>query len=234
MRRLVICVLFVTCPMIVQYQVFQLWSQSFSQAADPFESHVPSITLKDQSILDAIAALGPNSNIAFSIEFPLGTTISSDAPPLRKLDDTIAAGTVAEVLDRLCTIDPTFTWIKIGNTANILPRAKVEDPRYVLNRKIDHLNLSNVSNAWDAVLATVNHLPGTREQIAILQIGTGLNFPRSWSVTFTNVTLREAFDDIAQHLGPTYGWQFSGAEDFRIISFHQRLAPRPHLAAPSN
>ena len=58
-------------------------------------------------------------------------------------------------------------------------------------------------------------------------MATSVSFAHAWSTTLHDLTIREVFDLIAQRLGPTYGWQFSGAQDFRIITFHQGLLPNP-------
>jgi hypothetical protein len=54
-----------------------------------------------------------------------------------------------------------------------------------------------------------------------------LTFPRPWTANVNGVTVREVFDQIAQQFGPSYGWQFSGAMDFRLITFHQGLQAKP-------
>lgn len=128
---------------------------------------------------------------------------------------TLEPGTIREVLDKLCSLDQAFTWTRIGNTANIVPRAMLDDPRYLLNRRLEILSFKDVSNAQDAVLEMLGQLPGPREQVAILQSGIPLSFAHPWTATFRNVTVREVFDNIAQQFGPTYDWQFGGAADFR-------------------
>jgi len=200
---------------------------------DPFQLRAPGIGLKDQSIVDGIAALSQSSDVAYSMEFPLGATISAASPPVKTVTATIEPGTIREVLDKLCVLDQTFTWTRIGNTANIVPRAMLDDPGYLLNRRLEILSFKDVSKAQDAVLEMVGQLPGPREQVAILQSGIPLSFVHPLTATFRNITVREVFDYVAQQFGPTYGWQFGGAADFRVITFHQRLAPKPKPSNPS-
>jgi hypothetical protein len=195
--------------------------------ADPFEMRVPSIQLTDQSIVDGVASLSRSTNIAYSVEFPLGPTISTAAPPLKLITAAIPQASVRQMLDELCNLDPTFTWMRRGNDANILPRDLANDPRYLLNRSLESVRLSEVQSAQQAVVSMVDQLSGPREQIAILQSGVALNFAQPWTERLHNITVREFLDEVARHLGPTYGWQFGGATDFRVITFHQRLAPKP-------
>jgi len=205
--------------------------QAPTERNDVFLQRVGAVGLNDQSIVDGIAMLSGEAGLAVSVEYPLGATISGPAPPLRTFNAKVGPGTVSETLDRLCAIDPTFVWTRDGNMVNILPRSLASDPRYLLNRKIEELTFREVREADNAVIEIANQLPGAREQIAILATGTSLSFSQPWSATLKNVSVRDVLDGIAQRLGPSYGWQFSGAQDFRIVIFHQGLLPKPSRAA---
>lgn len=219
---------------IVQLTVlsFTLVSMAFPRqdvvaSSDPFQQHVAGLVLSEQSIVDGVAMLSRSTGLAVSVEFPLGVTISGPAPPLKTITVNIGPGTVAEVLDRLCALDSTFTWTRNGDILHVLPRISAKDPTYVLNKKADELRFQDVQEASDAIMKMVGQLRGPREQIAVLQVGTALNFARPWSATLKDVTVREAVDQIAQQLGSAYGWQFSGAQDFRMVTFHEGLLPKP-------
>ena len=194
---------------------------------DPFAQQVPALELTDETITDGIAKLSQLTNIPYSIEFPLGTTISTSSPQLRRFTTRLGANRLSEMLNRLCELDTTFSWQRIGNSAHLLPRGLTSDDRYVLNRRLSILLFDNIKEADQAVMSTVSQLSGQREQVALMQSGLSLVFARPLSGTFRDITVREAFDIIAQQIGPTYGWQFGGANDFRVLTFHERLAVRP-------
>jgi hypothetical protein len=198
---------------------------------DGFQQRVGPLTLDGQTIGDALAGLSQDTSIGFSVEFPLGKRFAEAGPPLRTIVAHVGPGSIHEILDRLCELDPTFTWKRMGNTANIFPTALESDPNYVLNRRVAVLTFKNVRDAQEAVFEAVDQLSGPKEQIAMLGTGTSATFARPWTATFRDVTIREVFDQIAQQLGPTFGWQFGGAADFRIITFHQRMTARPKRAA---
>lgn len=202
--------------------------QRTTPPADPLQLQVTEVQLNDQSIVDGIAIVTRGAGLAVSVEYQLGATISGPAPSLKTFTTSIGPGTLSEVLDRLCALDPTFTWIRGRNTVNVLPRALADDPNYLLNRKIEELTFREVQKADDAVMDMVGQLSGPRQQIAVLQVGMSLNLARPWTVTLKDVTVRDVFDEIARQLGSTYGWQFSGAQDFRVITFHELLSPRPN------
>jgi hypothetical protein len=201
--------------------------QQARAAQDAFQDRAGGLTLDGQTIIDALARLSQTTRPAYSVEFPLGKTIAEAAPPVKRIMAGVDSGVIPEILDHLCELDRTFTWKRIGNTANIFPRILEGDPSYLLNRLVAVVTFSDVPDAEKAVFEAVAQLPGPKEQIAVLQTGTSLTFVKPWTATFRNITIREIFDQIAQQFGPTYGWQFGGAADFRVITFHERLSAKP-------
>lgn len=218
--------------LLIVVLVCQLYGQEAVVSPDAFQRQVPSINLEKQTIVDGAALVGQNAGLSVSVEYPLAATISQPAPQLQNFSAILPAGTVSTVLDSLCELDPTFTWLRIGNAINLIPRAVANDSSYFLNRKADAFTFENLARAQDAVFKAAEQLPGPKEQIAILQTGMPLDFPRPWTATLKNITVRQVFDDIALQFGPTYGWQFNGAKDFRMITFHEVLQPRREVARP--
>jgi hypothetical protein len=222
LSRLTVVFLFLGCL------VTPAWSQSpATTLEDAFGQSVPGMKLTDEPITNGVAQLGQIGNVAVAVEYPLGNTISAPAPPLVLVTGTFGPGTLASALDALCSLDQTFAWVRIGNTVHILPRALEKDPSYLLNRKIEDLSFQDVPSAQEAVLGAVAQLSGPKQQIAVLQVGMSLSFYHPWIASFKEITVREAFDKIAQQFGPTYGWQFTGAADFKYVTFHERLGVRP-------
>jgi len=201
--------------------------QEPTASPDPFQQRVPGVSLRNQDVIDGIAMLSREAGLTVSVEYRLGKKISGSAPQRGTLIANVGPGTVSEILDGLCALDGEFTWKRDGNMTNVLPRASAGDPSYFLNRTISELTFRDTKNVQDAVFGTAAALPGPKEQIAIMQTGVPLTFSRSWNATFHDVTVREAFNLIAKELGPNYGWQFSGADDFRILTFHQGILPKP-------
>jgi hypothetical protein len=202
-------------------------------ATDPLKQETPPFQLAGQTIIDGAAELNQTSDLAFAVELPLGKTISAPAPAVPKIVATVGPGTLGDALNRLCSLDTTFSWKRIGNTIHVFPRALINEPTYLLNRKIEVLNFKDATDAQGALFAAVKQLPGPREQIAIMQSGISLSFSRPWTASFKDITVREVLDKIAEQLGRNYGWQFGGATDFRIVTFHHRLLPKPAKAEPA-
>jgi hypothetical protein len=189
---------------------------------------VPSLELNKETILDGLVKLNQSTaGVGFAIENPLGRTISADAPTLHTFQVRLAPNTLGNVLDQLCQLDPTFSWQQIGTEVNIFPRALENDKTYVFNRKLDVLEFKDVPDAQAAVFQAIAQLPPPKEQIAIMQAGASVNFARPWTASFKGITIREAFDKIAQQIGSNYGWELTGAADFRLVVFYARLGTMP-------
>jgi len=198
---------------------------------EPLKQIVPSLELNQETILDGLAKLNQSTTgLGFSVELPLGQTISAQAPKLRSFEVVLPASTLGSVLDQLCHLDPTFAWQQSGSQINVFPRALEKDTRYLLNRKVEFLEFKYVPDAQAAVFQTVARLPAPKEQIAIMQSGAAVNFARPWTASFRDITVREAFNRIAQQIGTNYGWQFTGAADFRIVTFYARLGTTPRTS----
>jgi hypothetical protein len=105
----------------------------------------------------------------------------------------------------------------------------MKDSTYLLNKEIAVLELKGVTDAQEAVFTVANQAPGQKQQIALLQSGRSLKFAKPWTVSFKNITVREAFDRIAEQFGATSGWQFGGAADFRVITFHDSISPKTSI-----
>jgi hypothetical protein len=195
---------------------------------DPLKQPVPSLELNNETILDGVAKLNQSTaGVGFAVELPLGRTISAKAPELRRFQVVLAPTTLADILDQFCQLDPTFSWQQFGTDVNVFPRSLMNDPTYVLNRKIEGFNLIDAPDANTALFTALSFLPGPREQIAILQSGMSLSFSRLWTASFKNITIRELLDKIAEQMGGNYGWQFGGAANFRMVTFHVRLGTMP-------
>jgi len=198
--------------------------QTVSQDAreDNFlDGKVPEFEVRDQSLLDALwnIARGPIP-FSFGFEKVLKKNLADPDIPDPRFSLHLRDKTVREILDALCQADPRFTWSMDGSTANVFPRAIVNDPTYFLNRKLQNFGLKNATDVENGLLATVQQLPPPVEQIAEAQIGGGDPYPPApWTVTYYNLTVRQVMNRLALHGGPCGIWIFGGAADFRAFGF---------------
>lgn len=194
-----------------------------NRSTDAFDQQVEHLELRDESIFTAISKLSQSVDVAFSIEGILLPKQEIQPPPDPKFSATIQGKTLKEVLDWLCAMDPRYTWRRDGNTTNFFPSAKLDDKLYFLNRKIPLIMLHEAKDAGDAVFAALQQLPEPKAHLIFLQAGGSLRFAKLWTETMSDLTVRQAFNRIAQELGPTFGWQIGGTQSSPIIMFHYRL-----------
>ncbi len=194
------------------------------RASDPLEQRVPRLKLEDEPLLTGIARLNTlTKDVGFSVELIPGTPTSAP-PPSPKFTAQIEGAAVQEVLDWLCGLDRRYAWARDGNMVNVFPRAIMHDTNYFLNRKLTNLVLHEVSKPMDAVSKATRPISRPGETLVSWQ---GIHdFSKPWTASFTNISVREALNRIAQQLGPGYGWLVAGNPEVRIFSFHQQLRPR--------
>ncbi len=166
----------------------------------------------------------------FGFEKILKEKVSNPDPPEVAFDVKLENKSLREILDALCNADPRFTWSQDGPFVNFYPRATVDDPSYLLNRKLTKLELRNVTAAQGGLLAIHRQLPPPAEQIAHAQLGGDDPYPpEPWTVDFNDITVRQAVNRLAEHGGPYGIWIFSGSKDFRSFGFFN-LHPSPWLS----
>jgi hypothetical protein len=204
------------------------------------ETKVPDFELKNQPLLDGLWLLARGTvPFGFGFEKALKQRLSdpeiADPPLTLQLKDK----SVSEILDVLCQADPRYTWSADGSTVNVFPRAIINDPTYLLNRKLARFELKNATDVQNGLLAIVRQLPPPVEQIAQAQVGGDDPYPpEPWTVTFANLTVRQVANRLAAHGGPYGIWIFGGSRDFRAFGFFnthpfpQTLKSRTESAQP--
>lgn len=171
-------------------------------------------------------ARGP-SPFAFGLEQVLKKKYND--PPLSdvRFSMQMENKTLAEVLDSLCRADPRYTWSLDTATINIYPRSATRVSSYLLNRKLAVLRIKGITHENQGLLAIAQQLPPPAEQLAQVEFGASGSFPpRPWTATFRDLTVRQAVNRLAAHMGPYAYWLFYGSEDFREFAFYQGAVPR--------
>lgn len=142
---------------------------------------------------------------------------------------------VRDILDALCAADARYTWSLDESTINVYPRAVETDPSYLLNLHLAHIELKNITDAYEALTPLARLIP--TEQIGYRHLGPSVQYASPWNASFENLTVRQFINRIAAHLGPTGGWVFSGSKENRWFTFHNgsfaRLGSKRPVAALS-
>jgi hypothetical protein len=196
---------------------------------DPFTQRVDEIELRAESIFDAIGRLNQSFDIAISIEgiLPAEGTVTNPKFTVR-----IENRSLAEVLTLLCELDNRYSWARDGKMVNLFPRALQNDPTYLFNQRLPVLHFENIREVSDAVMQVIHQVPGPPKQLIYWGLGGTQNFAKPLSVTYDDLTVRQAMNRIAQQLGPTFGWQVGGHSQTPAIVFHYKLGTRPGYDVP--
>jgi hypothetical protein len=198
-------------------------------------TRIPGFEVHDQTLLGALwrLARGPVP-FGFGFEKVLKNRLSDPDIPDPRLNLRLQNESIGKILDALCRADSRYTWSSDGVMANLFPKAVVEDSGYLLNRRLETLDLRNVTDVQYGLLAITRQLPPPFEQVAIAQVGGSDPYPTEpWTTDFRNLTVRQAVNRIAAHGGPCGTWIFGGARDFRSFGFfntHRCSEPRPEPA----
>lgn len=130
---------------------------------------------------------------------------------------------LSEVLNRICALDGRYGWSRDGNSINLFPKASLNDQNYFFSRALRELSLRDIRKVADAVLAIDRESGDPSGGVIYMGIGPAQTFAEPWNAEFTDITVRQALNQVARHLGPTYGWQIGGTTKARLILFHYKL-----------
>jgi hypothetical protein len=126
--------------------------------------------------------------------------------------------TVGAVLDTLCQHDSRYTWAAERWTINVYPEDSKRDNKYLLNRRISHLELKDSPNPDRAVFA-LDTLPLPKEQIGYVEAGGDNAYDAPWTASFNDLDVRQFVNELAIHMGPSTIWSFQGSTEERLFSF---------------
>src|SRR6267154_3980581 len=187
---------------------------------EALDAKISSFGLVGQTIYDGLTRL-MNEPVPFSFGFEndLKRKFADPELPDVRFNLSLENKTVKEILDILCSMDVRYTWSQDGATINVYPRSKLGDTSYFLNRRLNRWQINDITDVQQGLLAIVEQLPGPREQVAITQFGGSLSYPNAWKETFQNITVRQAINRVAGHLGARTYWQLTGSGEFRGFSF---------------
>jgi hypothetical protein len=179
-------------------------------ATSNLDNKMGDFSLDDKSLLDGVQILSKtNKRISIGFEKILTPKVADAEVPYPKVTVRLKNATTREALNALCAADPRFTWSLDGLTVNIFPRITVTDSKYLLKRKLPKFRLTAITDIDHGLFAIPEQLPGPVEQIAHSQIGGDDSYPTEpWSASFEDITVRQAVNRLAEHMGNSSSWIF--------------------------
>ncbi len=195
--------------------------------SDVLDRVVSAYKVDNRPIRDVVQELFTSvEGVDMGFEDVLAETLDDPDVPSPAMSLDLSGATLRTALFAICAADPRYTWSIDGATVNVYPQSVSSDPAYLMNRELYSFRLDHAVDIQDGFLAIVHQLPPPTEQVAILQAGGDSSYPpEPWTVTYERVTVRQAINRLAEQMGGSTSWFFSGSKDFRHFAFFHRAAP---------
>jgi hypothetical protein len=188
-------------------------------------SEISAFNLDDETIEVGLKRLASGS-AAFAMGFEHELKSKQTDPQIQdpRLTLHLTATTVRGVLDAMCHADGRYTWSTDDTFINVYPIQSINLSSYLMNRRLTKLDLKELTDIQQGLLAIVNQLPPPREQVAIAYIGGGDDTypPETWTTHYENLTVRQAVNRLLRHMGERASWAFTGSTDFRAFAFNRQ------------
>jgi len=164
--------------MLLAASVPSMTAQTADRTEGLLDERVPRFEMQDGTLFGGVAKLSAEpSQLSFAFEFILTAHTHNSLAPETRFSLHLENRTIRELLNTLCSFDDRYTWTRDGTTVNVHPKETVNDPSYLMNRKLPKLEFRGIASADDALFAAVKQLPLPFEQIAVAQAGATYRIP---------------------------------------------------------
>jgi hypothetical protein len=136
------CVGTLTCMVVAMSLVLSAQEQGLVNRRIPFRLPFIATPLTPYSLQTGIAQLAWTARVPIGFEAPLDQPWQP-APGARAL--AVAGLTIEEVLDAITTQEPRYRWSEDDGVIHLRPGVAFEDPRNVVNRRIDSFTMDNTT-----------------------------------------------------------------------------------------
>jgi len=171
--------------------------------------------------MEGVAELSRNTDVPLHLGIEEIIRERYSDPPDRSVRFSLSfeSETVRQVLDALCSADPRYTWSTDGASINVYPRARASNMVYLLNFRIQRIQLSNIATPYGVFKPLSKLFPYPPDQVGYLQMNAANLYSEPWTVAFEDLTVRELINRVAEHMGPRTSWVWQGGEGERTFSF---------------
>jgi hypothetical protein len=134
-------------------------------------SDISAFNLNEETVEVGLKRLASGST-AFAMGFEHELKSKQTDPPIPdpRLTLHLTGTTVRGALDAMCHADGRYTWSADDTFINVYPITTVNLNSYLMNRRLAKLDLKELTDIQQGLLAIVNQLPPPKEQVAIAQI----------------------------------------------------------------
>lgn len=169
---------------------------------------IADFTITDVTVAEGVAQLGNNYNLLCGIEvIPWPGSPDGLAPALlQNVSLSLQQTTPRQILDKLISLDPTFTWVENEGVANVVMRQAYESPDYPLNKRIAHFKVDDrpytMVFGGPYLPAGLFQLPQVSESLVF---GSSGRWPREFeplvSLDIIDATVRVITNQVARRVG---------------------------------
>jgi hypothetical protein len=188
-------------------------------STSPLNFTVAHFDLTDSTLIDVLSKLSlePLAGLHLGVEEVLQEKFPEAPDRSVRFSLSLENATVRDIVGALCQFDSRYTWYTDGLSINVFPREIIGNSSYLLNRGLEEITLSKITDPYEALTPLAKLLPG--EQLGYAGIGGGSSYSEPWSRVFRQLTVRQLMDRISEHLGPRGSWIMSGSKDQRFFFF---------------
>jgi len=169
---------------------------------------IADFSITDVTVAEGVAQLGNNYNVLCGIEvIPwLGSPEGLAPAQLQRVSMSLQQTTPRQILDKLVSLDPTFTWVENEGVANLVIRKAYDSPNYPLNKRIAHFKVNDrpytMVFGGPYLPAGLFQLPEVYESLVF---GSSGRWPREFeplvSLDIVDATVRDITNKVALKVG---------------------------------
>jgi len=176
----------------------------------PLDGIVEDFSVADLTVPEAVAELSNEYTVLCGIEvipWPSGPEGLTPVP-LQRISLSLQEATPRQILDKLVSLDPGFTWFYDQGVANVVMRQAYDSPDYPLNERISEFKVTDRQYTMvfgGRYVPWLFGLPQVRDKLAF---GSSGRWPRELeprvSVDAVDATVRQIINDVARKVGMSW------------------------------
>jgi hypothetical protein len=192
----------------------------------PLDRVVAHYELTDSTLLDGMAELSRNPDLPLhlGIEEILRQNYADPRDRSVLFSLNLENRTIRGILNALCDADRRYVWSTDGVSINVYARARADDKTYLLNRRIQRIELNNIASPYRVFKPLAKLFPPP-EPIGYLRASAADLYSEPWTIVFEDLTVRTFIDRVAEHIGPRSSWVWQGDWGQRGFTFFDSGLP---------
>lgn len=194
-------------PGVLRQRIDELYA-AIERDFTALDGTINDFSVNDLTVPEAVRWLSINNTVLCGIEvipWP-GSPEGLDPAQLQRVSLSLQQTTPRQILDKLVSLDPTFTWVDNEGVANLVIRKAYDSPDYPLNKRIAHFKVNDrpytMVFGGPYLPAGLFQLPEVYESLVF---GSSGRWPREFeplvSLDIVDATVRDITNKVALKVG---------------------------------